>query len=200
MIDVEYRPCHEKKSSRIVVLVNDHRRLNDEVHDKVIKRWQEWLPYDMYIHRHNEREEYALVDSKSHIQHLKHWWSLQQLPDDVKYVVKVRNDIEFEDGLMSSLRNLLAKVEVYCEKRELITIGFGTMGWYKHWVNINRPDDMPCLGDLILFHPIECYQNPYQWIDEFKDNADKKTAHHWWGRLLTGRKHQIDWHIKRVYR
>lgn len=191
---IDYRPCQEKVSDRVVVLVNDHRRLEDEVHDRVIKKWQEWLPYDMYIHQHDEREEYQLI-SRYNIQHMKHWWSLKKLPTEVKYVIRVRNDALYDDRFTAGMVDFFKMVENYCEKEEMVSVGFGTINHHKHFGNIQR--GTLSLGDFVLFHPIECYQNPYDHFDLLKKISN---AHLIWGSLLKGKKYQIDWHPNQVFR
>jgi len=193
-MEIEVRSHRRKDVDDVIVLVNDHRRLNDDVHEKVLNVWNHALPFDMHLHKHEEREEYSKLSSTAYRQIFKHWWSMQNLPPEVKYVIKVRNDIEFHPKLIVNVRRLVGSLRF---KEEKVSIGFGTMGWDKHFDNIMN-DEVRTLGDIILFHHVDCFQNPYDYYEEMC--VSDLTPHHWWAKLFKGKKYQIDWHTIKTHR
>ena len=119
---------------------------------------------------------------------------MQNLPPEVKYVIKVRNDIEFHPKLIVNVRRLVGSLRF---KEEKVSIGFGTMGWDKHFDNIMN-DEVRTLGDIILFHHVDCFQNPYDYYEEMC--VSDLTPHLWWAKLFKGKKYQIDWHTIKTHR
>lgn len=163
----------DSPNKKILLLITGLKRLDDDEHDRLIKKILNEFPYDYSI-TNIEKPYYKKLKKPNSgiVQIYKLWDTLKEVPENYSHIIKVRNDIEMWDlGLTSRMIHFVK----FWLKGDF-TVGMGPLSAAKLCKNF-RQNETVFMGDYIIFFRKTSMINPYTVREKIER---KKSIHDAW--------------------
>jgi hypothetical protein len=180
----------ESYKSDTIVLITGTKRLPENLQDQVIDEITNLFPFD-YVICDIPEDEYKKYHPKL-VQMYKHYDTVQRLPKEYRYIIRIRNDVVLDEiNVSNSEYRLLEENLKQCRgvsRQSGVVIGvqhLNTRRLTQKWRSRNRSERRQ-IGDFVIFHLRGQMMNPREIFNSSALEQRKlaKEPHWAWGDLF----------------